>query len=260
MRYNPVCMPSNVVEISPLLQSIPLKMNNPSTSMIQESLPHLISTPALAERSVKEIGNYRNGEAHDERYCLELLRRATVQGDGPAWECLQQIFSDLIRGWLRRHPRREEAYRLDSEENYVAQTIERFWRATTLNQKLEFSTIAAALRYLRASLNGAILDTIRACIRHREVTLPEPGFSGEPFVEDEVDGGELWEILKGMLHGEREQYLAYLLFHCGLKPREIAHHRPDVFNDVHEVYRLRRNIIERLQRNADQIRRRLALV
>ena len=37
-------------------------------------------------------------------------------------------------GWLRRHPKRDIACRLDSEENYVAQTFERFWQATTLTQ------------------------------------------------------------------------------------------------------------------------------
>ena len=62
-------------------------------------------------------------------------------------------------------------------------------------------------------------------------------------------GSERWEILKKMFHDEREQPLAYLLFHCGLKPREIVHFCPQEFSDVHEIYRLRSNVIERLQHN-----------
>jgi hypothetical protein len=74
---------------------------------------------------------------------------------------VQYCFSGMIRGWLRRHPKREMACRLESEENYVAQTFERFWQAAAFNQRVEFSTLAAALQYLRASLNGAILDMLR---------------------------------------------------------------------------------------------------
>ena len=57
---------------------------------------------------------------------------------------------------MRLHPSREMAYRLDSEENYVAQAFERFWQATTQNRKLEFRTVAVALQYLRASMNSAV--------------------------------------------------------------------------------------------------------
>jgi hypothetical protein len=224
-----------------------------------EPIPCVMSISVLAEYCKREISNYRRGETCDERYCLELLRRATLQCDQSAWECLQQVFGEILRSWMRRHPRREAAFRLDSEENYVVQAFERFWQATTQNQKLKFGTISAALKYLRASLNGAILDTLRAYSRNREVALPGSDFPGEPLVEDDTDSGEVWEMLKRALHDTREQRLAYLLFHCGLKPREIIHFCPKEFSDVHTIYRLRRNIIERLRRNAHQIRQQLVV-
>jgi hypothetical protein len=61
-----------------------------------------------------------------------------------------------------------------------------------------------------------------------------------------------------LLPNDRERRLAYLLFHCHLKPREIVHFCFEEFNEVQEVYRLRRNIFERLLRSADIIRWRLA--
>ena len=72
---------------------------------------------------------------------------------------------------------------------------------------------------------------------------------------------ELWraEVAAGrqdMLPNERERRLAYLLYHCGLKPREIVRFCPQVWSDVQEIYRLRRNIMERLLRNADHLRSR----
>ncbi len=51
-----------------------------------------------------------------------------------------------------------------------------------------------------------------------------------------------------MLPNKREQRLAYLLFHCGLKSREIVRFCPQ----EQEIYQLRRIILERVLRNADQ--------
>src|SRR6266699_3950163 len=185
---------------------------------------------------LRELGNYRRREPCDERYGLELLRRATLEGDPQAWECVQHCFSGIVRGWLHRHPSRETALRLESEENYVTLTFERFWQATTLNQKIEFRTLAAALQYVRASLYGAILDTIRAYTRPKEVSLPEPGGSGEPYGVDQADSSEVWETLQSMLSDWREQRLVYLLYHCGLKPKEIVHFCPQDWSDVQEIY------------------------
>jgi hypothetical protein len=212
----------------------------------------------LAAQCLREIDNFRQGESYTDVYGVELLRRATVRGDQEAWAWVQHCFSEMVRGWLRRHPSREAACRLESEENYVAQSFERFWQATTLTRRVEFSTLAAALQYLRASLNGAILDMLRAYARPREVSLPEPGKLGELQVEDHNDSSEVWEILQTMLANEREQRLAYLLYHCGLKPREIVRFCPQEWSDVQEVYRLRRNIMERILNKGDQLRWRLS--
>ncbi len=57
-----------------------------------------------------------------------------------------------------------------------------------------------------------------------------------------------------MLPTRRELRLAYLLYHCGLKPREIVRFCPQEWSDVQEIYHLRRNILDRLMRNKDQLR------
>lgn len=224
----------------------------------EEPLPGEMSVMELAEGCKREICKYRSGEAYDERYCLELLRRATMQSDHAAWEYLQYLFSDLVRSWLHRHPGREAAYRLDSEENYIAQTFERFWQATSQNQHIEFKTTASALQYLRASLQGVLLDTLRSFSQRRQIPLPGTDSYGELYEEDNMDGNEVWEVLHKMLPDAREQRLVYLLYHCGLKPREIVRFCPGEFCDIQEIYHMRRNIIDRLRRNAHLLRWRLA--
>ncbi len=220
-----------------------------------EELPKDMSLSALADRCTREISNHRRGEACNDQYCLEMFRRAMLEQDDSVWALLVERFDEYMLGLFRRHVSREAASRLDSPENYVARGFERFWLAAVHNQQLQFTTLAAALCYLRSCLNGAIVDTLRAYSRAKEVVLPEPGFPDEPTVEDhEEEDQRLWEAIQDMLPNERERRLAYLLFHCNLKPREIVRRCPQEFSAVQEIYRLRRNIIKRLSRDSDQIR------
>ena len=216
-----------------------------------------MSLSALAERCIQEIENYRRGEPSNDQYGVELFRRALMEHDPLAWEVVQQHFNVTLHRWIQSHPLRDSALHFDSAENYVALAFARFWQATVVNREIEFRTLAAVLRYLHASLHGAILDTLRAYSRPHEVPLPEPGEAGEPSAEERDDSHDLWEVIRSLIPDERELRVAYLIFHCGLKPREIVHFCSEEFCGVKEIYRLRRNIVERLLRNADYIRWRL---
>jgi len=225
--------------------------------MKQEIANSTLDLETLIAQCSREIDIYRRGEPCNDEYGLELLRRAIVQGDHEAWAGVQHCFRWLVRGWLHRHPKRDIACRLESEENYIAQTFERFWQATALTRHVEFTTLAAALQYVRTCLNGVIMDTLRAYARPGEVMLPEAGEAGELQAEEIIESSEVWETLQTMLSDEREKRLAYLLFYCGLKPREIIRFCPQEWSNVQEIYRLRRNIMARLLYNADQLRWRL---
>ena len=223
-----------------------------------EELPKNMSLWALADRCMSEINNYRRGEASSDQYCLEIFRRAMHEHDGAAWDLLIGRFKEFLLAAFRRHPRSEAASRLDSPENYVEKAFARFWVATGYNQQVTFTSLGAALRFLRLCLNSTILDMLRSDARRNEMPFPEPGFAGEPAVEDQDEGSELWEVIRDMLPGERERRLAFLLYQCNLKPREIVRLRPQEFSNVNEIYRLRRNIVDRLERGADQIRWKLS--
>ena len=132
----------------------------------------------------------------------------------------------------------------------MAQAFERFRQAAVQGQ-MACETPAGMQAYLRASLNGVILDTLRTLSRPKEVSGPVLGQAGEPSGENQVDSSENWEILQTLLPSTREQRLAYLLYHCGLGPREIVRGSPQEWSDVQEISRLRRKIVERLLRHAD---------
>ncbi|EFH90352.1 conserved hypothetical protein [Ktedonobacter racemifer DSM 44963] len=207
----------------------------------------------------QEMARYRRKEPSNDQYSLEILRRAVVNRDEQAWLVLQRLFSDNIRLWMGRHPNREAALRHESEQSYIDDTFRRFWQAVS-DQKLRFSTLGGALSYLHLCLNCAIMDTLRAFSRSHIEPLPDYGQGGheEPFVEDRYHENELWDIIKTILPGEKEQRIAYLHFHCNLKPREIIHYCPGEFSGEDEIYRLKRNIMERILRNSDKIRWRMS--
>jgi hypothetical protein len=213
-----------------------------------EGQPRTMSVPALAVRCLREINSYRRGETQDSPSCLELFYRARIQHDDVALEALRQCFGEFVRDWIGRHPHKEVVCRFESEEYYAALAFERFWQAIIHRQMLEFSTLTAALAFLQASLNAVMLETLRTYSRSSTVAFLETDDAGEPVVENDENAGTLWETIQRMLPTEREQRIAYLLFHCGLQPGEIVRGNPQEFSDVQEVARLRRTIIARLVR------------
>ncbi len=209
---------------------------------------------SLANRCSEEMKLLRRKQAFNDQYCLEIFRRAILERLDPAWEMLQQRFDETVRVWLRSHPSRDLALLRDSEENYVALTFSRFWYAIR-NQRLEFPTLYAALSYLHATLNGVVIDTLRTHLGSRETPLPEADSPDEPFSHDEPGDEEaIWRSLQELIPDAREQRLVYLLYYCGLKPREILLRCPQEFPDIKEIYRLNHNILERLRRNRDRLR------
>jgi hypothetical protein len=219
-----------------------------------EALSQLKLT-VLANLCINELKQRRCNETTDDRYCVELLRRAIVEYTDQAWSLLQQCFSETIRAWIRSHPYRDVALLSESEENLIAQTFSRFWYAVH-EQHVEFTKLSTALRYLRATLNGILIDRLRSHLRMqlREVSLSVPGCFAEFTAKEPIDGQNIWKGIETLLVDERERRIAYLLYFCGLKPREIVMRCTKEFGDVKEIYRLNHNIVERLRRNRDRLR------
>src|SRR6266851_4007183 len=78
-------------------QSTPAEQAFPA-SLRREAACDTQSVAALASRCLLELGNYQRGELCDETYGLELLRRATLQGDPEAWVWVQHCFHELAHG------------------------------------------------------------------------------------------------------------------------------------------------------------------
>jgi hypothetical protein len=208
-----------------------------------------MSLASLAKQCKREINAAQRGKAHNDQYWVELLRRTTAQRDGAARRVMWHHLGQVVRAWIGYHPSRDIASQLESEAYYVAQTCERFWQAITQQELAinRLSTIPATLRYARACLNGVILDTLRgANVYSTGISLPGPTGPGELVGKGQEDSRAMWESICEMLPNEREQRVAYLLFHCGLRPGDIVRLFPQEFSDLQEISRVRHTAIERL--------------
>lgn len=215
-------------------------------------------TLGLAELTVyctEELYKHRHKQPTDGRFCMELLQRATLLQRDDAWEALLRLLNENVLIWLRAHPSYSLAITYDSEENYVALTFTRFWSALR-EQRLRFSNLPTVLSYLHATLNSTVIDTLRSYMRVKCVSLLDPAVaeSVDVAVEETYDDDFTWNSIQSLLENEDERQIMYLLYYCGLKPREVAARFPEQFRDVKEVYRLNHNIIERLRRKRERLR------
>ena len=166
---------------------------------------------------------------------LELWRRAQTHGDPQAWAAFQRGLEETVLTWFHGHPGSQAACRLHSERHFVALAFERLRQALSQRQMI-CETLSEVALYLRASLNGVILETLRTSKQTGGV--PSLWLDGE----DACDSSQVWQKLHALLESEREQRLASLLYHCGLSPADIVCVCPHEWKDVQEVARLRRRI------------------
>jgi len=224
-------------------------------SVCMETATEQLGLAELTVYCTEELYQHRHRQPTDGRFCMELLQRATLRHMDEAWNVLLRLLNESVLIWLRAHPSYSLAIAYDSEENYVALTFTRFWSALR-TQHLRFSNLPMLLSYLHAILNSVVIDTLRSYIRIKCVSLFDPAVaeSADIAVEETYDEDCTWNAIQSLLENEDERQIMYLLYYCGLKPREIAARFPEQFRDVKEVYRLNHNIIERLRRKRDRLR------
>ena len=150
---------------------------------------------------------------------LELWHRVFSHGDLESWAAFQHCLEETVLTWFHDHPGSEAACRMHSEWHFVTLAFERLRQAAVQGQ-VTCEALSEVLLYLRASLNGAILDALRVSSRPGAVS------SLWPEGKDRPDRSEFWDRLQALLSGEREQRLAYLLYHCRLETSEIVRSSP----------------------------------
>jgi hypothetical protein len=219
-------------------------MDNASTDPL--SSRHIFREVSFMDVEGYEKKGISDGEVHYDRYYLEMFRRAFKEDNRGAQRWLQHRLGEVVVVWMHAHPRWDLAFHLHTEEYYVIRTFKRCWQSSHPHENFEFKIMAEALNYLRVCLNGVILDELRGYSRPGRAPLLKSVVARESKSNEDDSSHEVWSMIDKRLSNARERRLAYLLFHCALKPVEIVHQCPKEFSDVREVSGMRRDIMELL--------------
>jgi len=206
------------------------------------------SLDELVQRCADERAKYSGGTPADPRYCLEIFRRALVEGTSDAWSAMYEAYYRMVLGWVKRHPAAQTAELRDSLEAYAHEVFERLLLSNR-KRPVDVSSLGAILTYLHTSVNWVMLDALRQ--KRREVPLDavydlvRPDDTDD--VLDAIGGEELWELVR-QVASPRELRLAHALWVEEYRPREIPALLPDDFPDIQEVRRCIANLVDRLRR------------
>ncbi len=207
----------------------------------------------LAALSRQQMDRYLSQVPSEDMYAFELFRRAICERDERAWSCLYAQYHLLLLGWLRRHPARS-ASREDDEE-LINRAFGRFWECVGPARFPDFPSAAALLRYLKLCVHSVVLDDARAhqhddresrdMETDERMTAPDPTAA----IAESDAAARLWDAIAAEVRGEAELLVARLCFLHGMRPREVFERHPEVYESVDAVYRVKRNLLDRLKRN-----------
>src|SRR5205807_10007329 len=104
-------------------------------------------------------------------------------------------------------------------------------------------------------VHSVVADEVRAQ-QSRQYEEPLELIEHEPASDDPADdvvsnisAHGLWHVIQEELNGEDERVLIYLAYIHGMKSSEISSQNSRLFPTVEDVYRIKRNVLERLRRN-----------
>jgi hypothetical protein len=215
----------------------------------------LLSVTELAHHCTVETNKFLKQSSSNDRFCLELFRRAILQRDDIAWTSLYQQYAPLVLTWVTQHQSAASILTQDGGGPLVNASFAKFSQALTPAKIDKFDSLAALLKYLKMCVHSVVADEVRVRqSRQFEDTLDS--IEQEPASDDPADdvvsnlsAQDLWRIILEEVHAEDERMLIYAAYVHGMKPSEISSQHPHLFASVDEVYRIKRNVLERLRRN-----------
>jgi hypothetical protein len=216
---------------------------------------HQLPLAELARRCREETLRFLRAEPRDDSYCFELFELAVARRDPDAWEAIMAQYRGIVLAYVGQHA---AARALDESDDYwLNRAFQRFWLAIAPERFGQFPDLPALLKYLKLCVHSVLLDEVRA--RRAGTTtsldeLPETTLAphdAEQGAISSLAGQQLWQLIIAEVHDEAERKVAFLSFARDLKPAEIFSRHPSLYQSVADVYRIKRNLIERLRRNPD---------
>ena len=204
----------------------------------------------------------RSADGSHERFCFELFRRALVDDDQSCWDAIYGQYQNLIHGWILKVTSGHYAVGIMTIED-IGQDARRAFKRSYTAEKLALADgVGSVLKYLKSTVISATQlaqqkaskellqdEWVSEVVDMHRGESPEHQ-SPESAVLGAMESDALWQVIDDACHDEREQLVARLSFVSNLTPRRMMALHPDVFDDEESIYKLRKNLVKRLRRNA----------
>ena len=214
---------------------------------------HQAPLAQISQRCAETTANFFKHQDTDNRFCFELFRRAFAERNQPAWEYVYAQYQALVTGWVQAHGQ----FALSGEEAqyFVNGAFMNMAKACTPEKFAQFANLRKLLAYLKACVHTVIVNHVRSAGNPPTAELPESLRGGqyplEQMVLTDMQRAECWRLVHARLQDDKERIVIEHCFVLGVKPRQVYEHFSDRFSEVREVYRMKRNILDRLQRDPE---------
>jgi hypothetical protein len=171
-----------------------------------------------------------------------------------SWDAVVHQYRWLVLLYVKRHHAWVERGELD-DEYWVMRVFQRFWSAVKADRFHQFRRLASVVAYLKLCAHSVLLDELRAARAAQVFSLDRvsKAYAAWQDVGTEVVGKLscqiLWRAVLSEAQGSQEPVVARLSWVQGMQPSEIYAARPGLFESVGAVYRIKRNLLERLRKN-----------
>ncbi|MEO7909063.1 MAG: sigma-70 family RNA polymerase sigma factor [Roseiflexaceae bacterium] len=191
--------------------------------------------------------------AANDAICYDLFRRAIEQRDADAWADIIRQYRGLLAAWATQSSAR--GLLSEQPEDIADQAFARAWAALSSARFSSFPHIASLLAYLRSCVRTTMIDHAREQAGQlravQNIVSAVVAAAPEHAVLEELDRTDIWRLIARMTSNPQEQVIVRECLVYALPPREIHARHPDMFAHVMQVYRVKRNLINRFQRNRD---------
>jgi len=216
---------------------------------------NLLTNTELGEFCAENNEAYKqNKELSDERFCLELLRRAVFKIDG-AINVVFNIYRELLQQKIKAILHDD-----DVVDDLVQETFIRFFTYVTPESWSKFKTLPHILAYMNRCSEAVTYNYLRenqtqerylrlfkeyeeSLTKGRNRRVLERQYEYEQFHT------LVWQCIKRNCLDSLDLFLAQQLWEYGLQPKEVVKRYSEKFPKPIDVYKRKRNLIDRIKRD-----------
>lgn len=168
-----------------------------------------------------------------------------------SWHILYECLRSYIAHYQRNHSMYPRAILFESDESLIDTAFAWLWQSRRYRP---FDTIAGMLAYTKRVAITTLHNTVHYGERYKELSSEkrdEP-IDTNALLRDIEEYADIRRYLT-LESGVRRRRVGYLIYYCGMKPRDIVRWLPHEFKEQQEVVHHRRMLLMHIRKGIHQV-------